>query len=189
MSEDERNLLHSSLLWEPDGHLSEVAQNAIVDAESALLPRDAREHAETCERCTRSIGALAQLSLEIDSSIKQLDVGFLPHCAAHIDSTRRAPRSLRHAPWAELGLALTIALLGQLPTLRAFNLAAIRQALQTLLRLSLQLLQHVAATPLGAALPWIAASMLVAISGTIAYASRTRLVHNLHVPSSTPPRG
>ena len=182
MSEDERNMLHGSLVWDQDGHLSDIAQNAIVDAESALLPREACEHAETCEVCMRSIGQLAQLSLEIDGAIKVLDPALLPRRAAQ--SGMRSVR-LRHWPLTELGLALVIALLGQLPTLQTLNPAGVRHALKALVQVSVQVLQHVAGTPLGAALPWIATSMLVAISGGIAYATRRGLPSQL---SSPPPR-
>jgi hypothetical protein len=177
MSDD---MLHSSLCWDQDGHLSDIAQNAIVDAESALLPREVCEHAETCETCMRSIGQLAQLSLEIDGALTQLNAGYLPQRAAQ--SGMRSSLRLRHWPLTELGLALVIALLGQLPTLQALNPAGIRHALKALLQVSVQVLQHVAATPLGAALPWIATSLLVAISGGIAYAARRGLAHNLSQP-------
>jgi|GEM_PF-6272101 len=187
MSDDESSMLHSSLIWDQDGHLSDIAQNAIVDAESALLPREAYEHAETCETCMRSIGQLAQVSLEIDDALKQLNASYLPQRAAE-SGMRRAVR-LRHWPVAELGLALVIALLGQLPTLQGLSPAGIRHALKALVQVSLQVLQHVAATPLGAALPWIATGMLVAISGGIAYAAKRGLAHNLTSPlSSQPPR-
>ena len=180
MSEDESNMLDSSLVWDQDGHLSDIAQNAIVDAESALLPREACTHAETCETCMRSIGQLAQFSLEIDGALKELNAaGYLPQRAT------RPARSLRHWPWAELSLALVIALLGQLPTLQTLSPAGIRHAFKALLQVSFQVLQHVSATPLGAALPWIATGLLVAISGGIAYGAR----HNLQSPlSSQPPR-
>ena len=177
MSEDESTMLHSSLVWDQDGHLSDIAQNAIVDAESALLPREACEHAETCEMCMRSIGQLAQVSLEIDGALTGLQPGFLPQRAAQSDM-RRSGR-LRHLPWTELGLALVIALLGQLPTLQALRPAGVRHALKALVQVSVQVLQHVAGTPFGAALPWIATSMLVAISGGIAYATRRGLAQNL----------
>jgi len=177
MSEDESTMLHSSLVWDQDGHLSDIAQNAIVDAESALLPREACAHAETCETCMRSIGQLAQLSLEIDGALTQLNPGFLPQRAAR--SGMRRAVGLRQLPFIELALALVIALLGQLPTLQALRPADVRHALKAIVQVSVQVLQHVAGTPFGAALPWIATSMLVAISGSIAYATRRGLAHNL----------
>lgn len=187
MSDDESNMLHSSLIWDQDGHLSDIAQNAIVDAESALLPREACEHAETCETCMRGIGQLAQLSLEIDGALTQLNTGYRPQRAAQ-SGMRRSVR-LRHWPVTELGLALVIALLGQLPTLQALNPAGIRHALKALVQVSIQVLQHIAGTPFGAALPWIATGMLVAISGAIAYAAKRGLAHNLPSQlSSQPPR-
>ena len=186
MSEDESTVLHSSLVWDQDGHLSDIAQTAIVDAESALLPRDACTHAETCEVCMRSIGQLAQLSLEIDGALTQLSPDLLPRRAAQ-SGMQRSLR-MRHWPWTELGLALVIALLGQLPTLQALSPAGVRHALKALVQVSVQVLQHVAGTPLGAALPWIATTMLVAISGGIAYATRRGLAHNLSRQLSSPPR-
>lgn len=181
--DDESNLLHSSLIWDQAGHLSDIAQNAIADAESALLPREACEHAERCEHCLRSIGQLAQLSLEIDGALKQLHAGYLPN-------TQRQPaRSVRHWPLPELGLALVLALLGQLRTLQALNPAGIRHTLKAFVHVSVQLLTHIAGTTLGAALPWVATTLLVAVSGSIVYASRRGLAHNLANQLSSPPRG
>ena len=179
MSDDESSMLHSSLIWDQSGHLSDIAQNAIADAESALLPREACEHAETCEQCMRSIGQLAQFSLEIDGALKQLHTGYLP------TKDRQRVRPARHWPLPELGLALLLALLGQLRTLSALDPIGIRQTLKTFVHVSVRLLTHIAGTPFGAALPWVAATLLVAVSGSIAYASRRGLAHDL---LSSPPR-
>jgi hypothetical protein len=89
----------------------------------------------------------------------------------------------------ELGLALLLALLGQLPTLQALNPAGIRQTLKAFVHVSVQLLTHIAGTPFGAALPWVSATLLVAVSGSIAYAARRGLVQNLANHLSSPPRG
>ena len=186
MSDNESDVLHSSLIWDQDGHLSDIAQNAIVDAESALLPRDACAHAETCETCMRSIGQLAQLSLEIDGALKQMSAGYLPQRAAQ-SGVRRPAHSLRHWPLTELGLALVIALLGQLPTLQALSPATIRSGFRAVAHVSVQVLQHIARTSFGAALPWIATGMLVAISGAVAYTARRSLAQTLSSPLSSPP--
>jgi hypothetical protein len=183
MSDDESNMLHSSLIWDQTGHLSDIAQNAIADAESALLPREACEHAETCELCMRSIGQLAQFSLEIAGALKQLNPGYLP------DTERSPARFVRHWPLQELALALLLALLGQLPTLQALNPAGMRQTLKAFVHVSVRLLQHIAGTSFGAALPWVSATLLVALSGSIAYATRRGPAHNLADQlSSSPPR-
>lgn len=178
MSDDESSVLHSSLIWDQSGHLSDIAQNAIADAESALLPREACEHAETCEQCMRSIGQLAQFSLEIDAALKQLNAGYLPAR----DSQRAPARAVRHWPLAELGLALLLALLGQLRTLQALDPAGMRQTLKAFVHVSVQLLTHIAGTSFGTALPWISATLLVAVSGSVVYATRRRLAHNLANP-------
>jgi hypothetical protein len=182
MSDDESSMLHSSLVWDQDGHLSDIAQNAIADAESALLPRAACEHAEACESCLRSIGQIAQFSLEIDSALKGINAGYLPQRS--VAQPARAPRQW---PVTELGLALVLALLGQLPTLQALNPAGIRHSMKAVVHVSVQVLQHIAGTSFGAALPWVSASMLVAISGSIAYAARRGLAHDLGRQLSSPP--
>ena len=181
MSDDESSMLHSSLIWDQSGHLSDIAQNAIADAESALLPREACEHAETCEQCMRSIGQLAQLSLEIDGALKQLHTGYLPAK----DRQGIPARAVRHWPLPELGLALLLALLGQLRTLQALDPVSMRQTFKAFVHVSVRLLTHIAGTSFGAALPWVAATLLVAVSGSIAYVSRRGLAHNL---LSSPPR-
>lgn len=185
MNEDESTRLHSSLIWDQDGHLSDIAQNAIVDAESALLPSEACAHAETCETCMRKIGLLAQLSLEIDGAILEMGAGYLPQRAAQSGITRS--RSLRQWPLTELGFALVIALLGQLPTLQALSPAGVRHAFIALVQVSVQVLQHIAGTSFGAALPWIAATMLVAASSGIAHLARRGLAQNLASQLSSPP--
>lgn len=180
MSDDESSMLHSSLIWDQSGHLSDIAQNAIADAESAILPREACEHAETCEQCMRSIGQLAQLSLEIDGALKQLTPGYLPETRQQ----RLPARAVRHWPLAELGMAMALALLGQLPTLQALNPAGMRQTLKAFVHVSIQLLTHVSRTSFGAALPWLSAALLVAVSGSIVYATRRGFAHNLSSPPS-----
>jgi hypothetical protein len=156
MSEDLSGVLDSSLIWDQDGHLTDIAQSAIVDAESSLLPRAACEHAETCEQCMRSIGQLAQLSLEIEGALLGLQAQPL---------TAATPaRAARGWPITELCAALLLALLGQLPTLKAFNPAGIRHTLGDVLHVSARVLQHIAGTSFGASLPFIAAPLLVGLA-------------------------
>ena len=123
MSQDDNSMLDNDLVWDQAGHLSDVALNAIVDAESGILPRSANEHAEGCEQCALRIGQLAQLSLEIDSALLGSGLARAPS-ASHVTS-HVALKAARGLPLMELALALVLALVGQLPTLQALNPAGI----------------------------------------------------------------
>jgi hypothetical protein len=185
MSDDENSLLDNSLVWDQAGHLSEVALNAIVDAESALLPRSACEHADGCEQCGLRIGQLAQLSLEVDSAF--LDAG-IAHAHVHArarvrvrvpSTSHMALKPVRGWPLTELAFALVLALLGQLPTLQALDPAGIRHTLKGVVHLSVQVFQHIAGTAFGASLPWVSATLLVAASSSVAFAARRGFTRKL----------
>jgi hypothetical protein len=176
MSDDDNSVLDSSLIWatgDQAGHLSDVALNAIVDAESALLPRSACEHAEVCEQCAQRIGQLAQLSLDIDSALLTTGV-------VHVGSTSHvAHKPTRAWPLTELAFALVLALLGQLPTLQALNPAGLRHTLKGVVHLSLQVFQHISGTAFGACLPWVSATLLLAASSGVAFAARRSFTRKL----------
>ena len=176
MSEDDNSMLDHDLVWDQGGHLSDIALNAIVDAESAILPRSACEHAEVCEQCALRIGQLAQLSLEIDSAL--LTTGLAQAAARPLAHKAKRRRPL---PLMELGLALVLALVGQLPTLQALNPAGIPRVLKGVVHLSVQVFQHLAGTTFGASLPWVSATLLLAASSGVAFAAR----RGFHRPSDS----
>jgi hypothetical protein len=173
MSDDDNSMLDNSLVWDQTGHLSEIALNAIVDAESALLPRSACAHAEACEQCARRMGQLAQLSLEIDSALLTSGLALSPSTSQVVRKPARA------WPLTELAFALVLALLGQLPTLQALNPASIRHTLKGVVHLSVQVFQHLAGTAFGACLPWLSATLLLAASSCIAFATRRSFTRKL----------
>ena len=184
MSADDNSMLDNSLVWDQSGHLSDVALNAIVDAESAILSRSACEHAESCDECALRIGQLAQLSLEVDAALLGaglvLGIGLAP-ATSHIAALKRPARSW---PLTELAFALALAFLGQLPTLQALNPAAIRHTLKGVVHLSVQIFQHIAGTPFGASLPYVSATLLVAASSGMVFAARRSLGHK-QLPTGT----
>jgi hypothetical protein len=168
MSDDDNSMLDNSLVWDQAGHLSEIALNAIVDAESTLLPRSACEHAEVCEDCAQRMGQLAQLSLEIDSAFLTSGLALSPSTSQVV----RKPARAWPLPITELAFALVLALLGQLPTLQALNPASIRHTLKGVVHLSVQVIQHIAGTAFGASLPWVSGTLLLAATSGVAFAAR-----------------
>jgi len=173
MSQDDNSMLDNDLVWDQAGHLSDIALNAIVDAESGILPRSANAHAEVCEQCALRIGQLAQLSLEIDSALLSSGLARAPS-TSHV-----ALKAARGLPLMELALALVLALVGQLPTLQALNPAGIPHVVKGVVHLSVQVIQHIAGTAFGAALPWVSATLLLAASSGVAFAARRSLHRKL----------
>jgi hypothetical protein len=186
--------IDASVVWEPDGHLSELALSVLVDGEAALLPTDAASHAQLCADCGKRLGALAQLSLEIDGALSHAPVA-LARTATHPQASgwQRWPA---HAPVKEIGLGLVLALLGQLPTLLGLSPAGIRHSIKATLQLSLRVSEHaihVSTQAFGPSLPWLATLILLAASSCIigaASSTRTTLPRNATPQSSgsAPPR-
>jgi len=69
MKRDER--LSDQDLWQPDGHLSELALTAFGDGERALLSEAARAHADACDACSARLGQLALLSLSMTEALAE----------------------------------------------------------------------------------------------------------------------
>ncbi|MBK7581289.1 MAG: hypothetical protein IPI67_13875 [Myxococcales bacterium] len=61
--------LDDDVLFEPDGHLSDVALTALADGENELLPERAKLHAESCDVCTERLGAQALLSVSVSEAL------------------------------------------------------------------------------------------------------------------------
>jgi hypothetical protein len=84
-------------VWQPDGHLSDVALTVLADGERALLPEAANVHVEACDTCTARLGEQALLSVSLG------------------DALRAAPAA--RFPVAALVIALVVAGLGVMPAL------------------------------------------------------------------------
>jgi hypothetical protein len=60
--------LESGIVWQDDGHLSEVAIVALADGQD-ILPAAAASHVEACEGCTRRLGEAALLSANLGGAL------------------------------------------------------------------------------------------------------------------------
>lgn len=80
--ETEDKLPHE-LLWEADGHLTDVALTMLADGEAALLDDEAEPHAARCDACSARLGAAALMSLRVGEE--------LPALAARASSAVVAP--------------------------------------------------------------------------------------------------
>ncbi|MGK4001652.1 hypothetical protein WMF31_03430 [Sorangium sp. So ce1036] len=63
--------LSQDLVWQPDGHLTEIALGALGDGEEALLPEGALAHAARCLPCASALGRAALLSLRVGEALRE----------------------------------------------------------------------------------------------------------------------
>ena len=76
MTKRDPEQLPDELVFEPDGHVGEVALSCLADGEVALVPSKALAHIDACEQCTARLGAAALLSIGIGEALPHLA---LPH--------------------------------------------------------------------------------------------------------------
>lgn len=164
---DEVAQLDAATVWEPDGHLSELALSVLVDAELSLLPAGACAHAESCELCAERLGKLALLALEVDTALGPSPI--IPSTSAQL-----AASTARSWPWVELVCAFALAMLGQLPALRDASLAGAGHTVKAATQLAVRVVEHIVSTA-GAGLLWLCALGLLAASSGITVLAHRRL--------------
>lgn len=103
MTDDDKLPDHE--VWQPDGHLSDVALTALADGEVSLLTARAERHVSSCDACSTRLCDLAMLSAKLSESLAA--------------QSRESARAEQPMPVVALLIALGVALLGALPTLLA----------------------------------------------------------------------
>jgi hypothetical protein len=98
-----QQVLEPSVVWQDDGHLSDVALTIVTDGQDGLLGPDAFAHLDGCDQCLGRLGAHAEVAAFVGEAIVQGE---------------RAKSAARHAiPWPALMAAAVVALIGALPSL------------------------------------------------------------------------
>ena len=120
--------LDRELIWQPDGHVSDLVVSMLADAQSSLLPATAILHVDECGLCTDRMVGMAVLSLGVAA-----DLGALPELARRAPGLVPAVHLMRPVTRMPVShdfprhfflVALALAVLGALPALGAFkNLA------------------------------------------------------------------
>lgn len=153
--------LDDELVWQGDGHLTDVAVTSLADGQVELLPERARAHATDCATCAERIGQAALLSL--DAGLALEDAAPAPSAAA---ATRRRP-----LPTAAIAGALVLALLGVLPSLpilRALLVQApglILGAIPAVAHSAGVVLESASSAPALLAVLWCAATVMLMTAG------------------------
>jgi hypothetical protein len=91
------------IIWQHDGHVTDVVLTSMADGEEAIVPEVALEHVGGCDFCSRRLGDAALVSLRVDEHI----------VAAAAQAQAARPRF----PWAAVMVALAAAAIGMIPAL------------------------------------------------------------------------
>lgn len=111
-----RTELTPELIFEPDGHLTDLAVTCVADGEIDLVPRAALDHLDACEPCGRKLGEAALLSASASEALREdatLEAKAEPVSIAPV-SPRRARRPV---PVAAIAAALLVAAITAGPAL------------------------------------------------------------------------
>ena len=110
MTHDQK--LPDELVWDGEGHLSDVALTSLADGQEAILPDAAAAHFASCPACMQSMGNAALLSNRV-AALLATTPATVP--AAPAAWSERAPAF--PIPVSAIAAAILLAAVGALPTI------------------------------------------------------------------------
>ena len=117
--------LSPDLIFEPDGHLTELCLTCVSDGQLSLVPEGALDHLDACEPCGRRLGEAALLSVEIGEALRaapRVVASVVPAVvratpAAFVSAPPTPRRVRRPLPIAAIAAALLVAVVTAGPAL------------------------------------------------------------------------
>jgi hypothetical protein len=102
--------LPSDLLWQDDGHVTDVVVDAIADGEVKIVPLAMLNHVNRCDACATRVGQAALLSVDISDAMRR---------AANAPAASRAAviASSWPIPVRAVAAAALLAVIGAVPAL------------------------------------------------------------------------
>lgn len=185
---DNQEQLPSELLFEQDGHVTEVVLACLADGELALVPEAAAAHVDACDTCTARLGAAALRSLDAGEALHEIGVTTampttavkaarpVPRARLEALPPQRAaepsPRARRPLPYGAIGAALLVAIVAGAPGLldTAAALPGLLRSVPVLARVVVGLLRGAPEGLLNAALllRWASAAVLIVAGWVVA---------------------
>lgn len=100
------------LIFENDGHVTDLCVTCVADGELDLVPRAALDHLDACDACGRKLGEAALLSVATGEALRASPA---PLTASIAPVSPR--RSRRPVPFVAIAAALVVAVITAGPTL------------------------------------------------------------------------
>jgi hypothetical protein len=180
---DDLDKLPSDLVWQQDGHLSDIVLSSVADGEMNIVPLEALSHLEHCDQCSTRFGAEALLSMHASELLGE--VSRAAHAPAALPS--RAARvavegGLSHLPKRAVFGALALAAMGAMPALIAGGHLRIAEITGWLGRSILMLSRSmvlVAKSDSFTALIWASSMVLLILGLVVSRMARPRSVSGL----------
>lgn len=98
-----QDMLPADLLWQDDGHVTDVVVDTLADGQDEAVPEPARDHVEACELCTLRLGDALLLTMQVGEAI---------HASVGQAAARPWP-----VPVPAMLAAVLVAVLGTVPAL------------------------------------------------------------------------
>ena len=173
--------LPSDLVWQEDGHLSDIVLSSVADGETNIVPREAHSHLEQCEHCGIRFGAEALLSMHAGELLAEVAR------VAQVPEALSASRPVVHGGWTNLPRralvgALVLAAMGAMPAVLAGGHQRIAEITNTLARSIFMLSRGVvlvAKSDSFTALVWVSSLVLLVLGLVVSQWKRPGSIHGL----------
>lgn len=179
---DALDKLPSDIVWEQDGHLTDIVLSTLSDGQEQIVPTEAIEHLEHCEHCTTRYGAEALLSLHASELIEQVSKVPVVAPVAQPVVTRVLPeKRISALPRWAIFATMFLAAGGAIPALLASSIrlasvgAAIGRSILLLSRGAVLIAKSETFTPL----LWLSAVVLLISGLAVSRMSRPGSVNGL----------
>lgn len=180
---DDLDKLPSDLVWQQDGHLSDIVLSTVADGEQGIVPLEALSHLEHCDHCNTRFGAEALLSMHAGELLTSLEP------SAHVSAAQK-PRAIKVAvhggltnlPKRAVFGSLVLAAMGAIPAILAGGHMRIAEITETFARSILMLSRGavlVAKSDSFTALVWASAMVLLVLGLVVSRIARPGSVDGL----------
>lgn len=180
---DDLDKLPADLVWQDNGHLSDIVLSTIADGEDDIVPLEAHTHLEHCEECTTRFGAEALLSVHAGELLAEVSrAQNMP-----VMVTPRSAREVAVDGWAKLPKpaffgALFLAAMGAVPAIVLRGHVRIAEFTEIFGRSIVMLARGVVLVAKSGSftvLLWVSAMTLLLVGLGVARVARPRLVNGL----------
>jgi len=67
----DNNMLPADLLWQDDGHVTDVVVDTLADGQDDVVPAPARDHVTACDLCTQRLGDAVLMAMRVGDVLEE----------------------------------------------------------------------------------------------------------------------
>ena len=181
---DDLDKLPPDLVWQQDGHLSDIVLSSIADGEANIVPLEAHSHLEHCDDCTTRFGAEALLSMHAGELLAEVSRvrDEVPAVLTPRSVRDLAAGGIANLPKTAILGALFLAAIGAMPALLSQGHMRIAEFTEILSRSIVMLSRSVVLVAKSGSftvLVWASAMILLVLGLVVSRTARPGLVNGL----------